>query len=160
MPDVRNAGAMSSIGSSPGSSEGPPPEGNLAPFEPVDVQIKRDTGITVTFADGLVAEFNLVEVRLACPCATCRGLRDQGAEVWPRPGSPIPLRIDDASFHGAWGLNITWNDKHATGIFPFEALYKWAKGEIGFRSDSGLGEMPSPEQVKAEAEAIRERLAD
>lgn len=94
--------------------------------EPVDVVVQRDTGLTITFIDDVVAEFNLVELRLACPCATCRSLREQGEDVWPRPGSPTPLRIDDAEFHGAWGINFTWNDGHATGIFPFETLRAWA----------------------------------
>jgi ATP-binding protein involved in chromosome partitioning len=95
--------------------------------EPLEVLVKRDTGLVIRFADELVAELSLMELRLMCPCATCRSLRDQGEEVWPRPGSPVPLRIDDARFHGAWGINITWNDGHATGIFPFESLRSWSE---------------------------------
>ena len=53
------------------------------------------------------------------------GLRERGEEVWPRPDSPMPLRIEEARLHGAWGLAITWNDGHATGIFPFELLRRW-----------------------------------
>ncbi len=49
-------------------------------------------------------------LRLGCACAGCRGMREQGREVWPSPTSPLPLRIDDAELHGAWGLRITWND--------------------------------------------------
>ena len=51
----------------------------------------------------------------------------------------MPLRIDDANLHGAWGLAITWNDGHATGIFPFEALRRWDEEGGGFAPDSGLG---------------------
>lgn len=96
-------------------------------FEPVDIVVKRDDGITITFADGHVGIYPMVELRLGCPCATCRNLREQGEESWPRPGSPQPLRITDARMHGAWGLNVTWNDGHATGIFPFEALRHWSE---------------------------------
>lgn len=96
-------------------------------YEPVDVEVKRDTGVTITFADGVVAEFNLVELRLGCPCAECRNLRDRGDESWPRSHSPLPLSITDADFHGAWGLSVTWNDGHSTGIYPFEALRRWAE---------------------------------
>ncbi|MDH3678368.1 MAG: DUF971 domain-containing protein [Acidimicrobiia bacterium] len=95
--------------------------------EPLDVLVERDRGITITFPDELVVEFSLTELRLGCPCATCRSLRDRGEDVWPRPGSPVPLRIDDAAFHGAWGINITWNDGHATGIYPFESLRLWSQ---------------------------------
>ncbi len=91
-------------------------------YEPSDITVKRDEGVTITFVDGHVAGFSIMELRLGCPCAPCRHLRDQGEEVWPRPGAPTPLRITDASPHGAWGIQLTWNDGHATGIFPFEAL--------------------------------------
>lgn len=109
------------------------------PNEPLDVEVSREQGVTVTFADGLVAEFSLMDLRLGCPCATCRSLRERAEDVWPRPGSPTPLRIDDAQLHGAWGLNITWNDGHGTGIFPFESLRRWSEGQAPFGTDSGLG---------------------
>jgi DUF971 family protein len=97
-------------------------------FHPIDVEVKRDTGVTITFADEVVAVFNMVELRLGCPCAECRNLRDRdGGESWPRPNSPIPLGIVDAEFHGGWGLSLTWNDGHNTGIYPFEALRRWAE---------------------------------
>ena len=44
---------------------------------------------------------------------------------WPLPKSPLPLGVEQADLHGAWGLNITWNDGHATGIYPFEMLRRW-----------------------------------
>jgi prepilin-type processing-associated H-X9-DG protein len=107
-------------------------------YEPTTVDVVRDEGVTITFLDGHVARFDLLTLRCNCPCATCRGLRDQGEAAWPRPNSPTPLRIEDARFHGAWGLVITWNDSHATGIFPFESLRRWDEG-APFGPDSGLG---------------------
>ena len=106
--------------------------------EPVDVVVKRDEGVTITFVDDHVAAFDLMELRLGCPCATCRTLRDAAEDVWPRPGSPTPLRIENATFHGAWGLNIAWNDGHGTGIYPFEALRRWSEGGPAVAPDSGL----------------------
>lgn len=92
---------------------------------PVDLEVERDKGLKVTFADDEVVEINLMELRLGCPCATCRTLREQGEEGWPRPGAPQPLRITDAKLHGAYALQITWNDGHQTGLYPFEALRAW-----------------------------------
>lgn len=92
---------------------------------PATIDVKRDLGVTITYHDGFVASFDLLELRDGCPCATCREYRDAGDVVYPRPNSPHPLRIRDAEIHGGWGLNITWNDGHATGIFPFEALRDW-----------------------------------
>jgi len=108
-------------------------------YEPETTDVVRDEGVTIAFLDGYVAQFDLVTLRRICPCATCRGLRDQGEPVWPRPGSPTPLRIEDANFHGAWGLHIEWNDGHSTGIYPFESLRRWHEGGVGFPRDSGLG---------------------
>jgi len=109
-------------------------------YEPDKIDVVRDDGVTITFQDGYVAAFDLVTLRHACPCATCRSLRDQGATTWPRPGSPLPLRIESAELHGGWGLAVMWNDGHSTGIFPFESLRRWREGDGGaFGPDSGLG---------------------
>ncbi len=98
----------------------------------VSITVDRPAGtVTLEWTDGLVAEFNLVEVRLGCPCATCRVYREQDEDVWPRPGSPLPLAIDDAQMHGAWGLSFIWNDGHATGIYPFETFRLWAEFKGG-----------------------------
>jgi len=94
-------------------------------YEPTDIDVDREKAVTVTFEDGRVARLDLMTLRRGCPCAGCRSLRDQGQTVWPRADSPTPLRIEDAALHGAWGLAITWNDGHATGIFPFELLRHW-----------------------------------
>jgi DUF971 family protein len=48
------------------------------------------------------------------------------------------LRIEDAQLHGAWGLNLVWNDGHRTGIYPFDALRRWSDGQPAFPPDSGL----------------------
>jgi DUF971 family protein len=103
-------------------------------YEPAKIDVERDQGVTVTYLDGYRVSFDLLLLRAGCPCATCRGIRDQGEDVWPRPGNPVPLRIVDARLHGAWGLAITWNDGHATGIFPFELLRRW--DEAGRESHS------------------------
>lgn len=108
--------------------------------EVVDVTVERERGVTVEFVDGQRCTFGLEELRRACPCAGCRGARDKGEAPWPTPRSPLPLSITDAELVGAWGLSITWNDGHATGIFPWESLRAWGdSGEAEFPPDSGLG---------------------
>jgi DUF971 family protein len=49
--------------------------------------------------------------------------------------------VADAALVGAWGLGITWDDGHSTGIYPFESLRKWCEAgspEAGMPADSGL----------------------
>ena len=105
-----------------------------------DITIDRDQGVSLVFADGLTCSFELEELRIACPCAGCRGARDRGDIPWPTPRSPQPLTITDAELVGAWGLSITWNDGHATGIYPWESLRRWCEGgRPVYPPDSGLG---------------------
>ena len=91
----------------------------------VDVDVEREVAVTVTFDDGAVCRYELVDLRRGCPCATCRSLRDAGELSWPRPGSPEPLAVVDAELVGAWGISFTWNDGHNTGIYPWDALRAW-----------------------------------
>lgn len=95
------------------------------PVAPDQVEVDRETGVTLTWPDGGRSVFALDELRVNCPCAECRGLRGRGAPVWPKPGSPQPLRIVDAELVGAWGVSFEWNDGHTTGIFSWEVLRAW-----------------------------------
>lgn len=107
------------------------------------------TGITVdresmelrlAFDDGTSGTIGLVELRLHCPCATCRARRQAGEEAWPPPGGDGRLELSDAQLVGAWGLGVTWADGHSTGIYPFTALHEWIlAGHPVLRADSGLG---------------------
>jgi len=62
-------------------------------YDAVDIVVKRSEGLTVTFADEHVVKIDLMQLRLACPCATCRSLRERGEAAWPRHGSPTRLQI-------------------------------------------------------------------
>jgi DUF971 family protein len=97
--------------------------------EPVTVDVERERGVTITWDDGHVSRFGLEELRVNCPCAQCRGLRDQGEEAWvPGAGAP-PLRIESAREVGNWGLNLHWNEGHTTGIYTWEILRAWCECE-------------------------------
>jgi DUF971 family protein len=92
---------------------------------PASIDVDRERGVTVTWADGRVARFGLEELRVRCPCADCRGRRERSLPVWPLPSSPQPLRIVDAQLVGGWGLSLAWNDGHSTGIFSWTLLHAW-----------------------------------
>ena len=92
---------------------------------PVDIDIVRDERVTVTFADGVVAEFGVAALRAACPCASCRGWRERGEQAWPRPGMADTVSIGHAELTGAWGLSIDWSDGHSTGIYAWSVLRRW-----------------------------------
>lgn len=96
---------------------------------PADIDIVRDTAVTVTFEDGVSCTFPVAELRAACPCAECRGKREQGEVAWPRPGQNAQIAIVDAKLNGAWGLSIDWSDGHNTGIYAWSLLRRWWDGE-------------------------------
>ena len=89
---------------------------------PVTIDVQRDAGLTLTWDDGATSRFGLDELRQHCPCAECRTRRERNLPVWPLASSPQPLRILDANLVGAWGMSITWNDGHSTGIYSWELL--------------------------------------
>ncbi len=96
-----------------------------SPEAPTGIEVDRAQGVTLTWADGETSGFGLEELRVNCPCAECRGLRERELPVWPKPNSPQPLRMEDAELVGAWGITLRWNDGHSTGIFSWELLRQW-----------------------------------
>jgi len=108
-------------------------------FEVRDITVERDTAVSITFGDGHVGRLDLVELRVHCPCAGCRGHRERGETPWPTTSSPTPLRVESAELVGAWGISFTWNDQHRAGIYPFTTLRNWSEaGEPPLNPDSGL----------------------
>jgi DUF971 family protein len=96
--------------------------------EPVSVDVDRRSGVTVVWAGGERAAFDLRQLRVNCPCAECRERRRKGERVWPQATSPQPLRILDARLVGAFGICFDWNDGHGTGIYTWEVLQAWSAG--------------------------------
>ena len=92
---------------------------------PEQVELDRANGLTLSWVDGVTLAYGLEELRVNCPCAECRGLREQGLPIWPKPTSPKPLAAVGAELVGGWGITITWNDGHATGIYPWSLLRVW-----------------------------------
>ena len=105
---------------------GPGPSPNVEPSEPTKIDVDREEAVTITWADGRVVRLGLVELRANCPCAECRERRKTHEPVWPRAGSPQPLRILDAHLVGAFGIGFDWNDGHGTGIYTWDALRRWS----------------------------------
>lgn len=94
-------------------------------FDVVDIEIRRDDAMVLTFADDEIATFPVATLRGACPCATCRGMRERGNDAWPQPGRPATISIVDAQLTGAWGISIEWSDGHSTGIYAWSVLRRW-----------------------------------
>ena len=87
----------------------------------VDVEVEREVEVRVTYDDDVTATFPVMALRLGCPCAGCRGKRDQGRAAYE--GDTIS--IVNAELHGNWGISLRWSDGHDTGIFAWTHLRTW-----------------------------------
>ena len=87
----------------------------------VDVELDRETELRITYGDGVTATFPLLSLRRSCPCAGCRGRRQQSLEVY----AGETIAANDAELHGNWGITIRWSDGHDTGIYAWEHLRRW-----------------------------------
>jgi DUF971 family protein len=86
-----------------------------------DIELERDLELRVTYDDGVTATFPVLELRRSCPCAGCRGRREQGLDAY----SGASISVVDAELHGNWGISISWSDGHDTGIYSWEHLRSW-----------------------------------
>jgi DUF971 family protein len=87
----------------------------------VDVEVDREREVRIEYEDGVVATFPVRELREGCPCAGCRGRREQGMPV----STADDIRIVDAQLHGNWGIMFRWSDGHDTGIYAWSHLRSW-----------------------------------
>jgi DUF971 family protein len=101
---------------------------------PCSIERTERGGIKIQWSDSSDCEWTPVELRSACPCATCRekkkGVEDRKAD---RSGGLLqviplqeaqPLRIDSMHPVGNYAYNVRFSDGHSSGIFGFALLRK------------------------------------
>jgi ATP-binding protein involved in chromosome partitioning len=80
-----------------------------------------DHHVLMKWKDGHDSKFNSRKLRFLCPCATCvsetTGKRMIKLE-------DVPMHIHPTGFRpmGRYGVQISWSDSHATGIYTFNYL--------------------------------------
>lgn len=93
----------------------------------IDVELERERELRIEYDDGVIATFPLLPLRQACPCAGCRGRRDQALDAFTGSG----IAVTDAALHGNWGIAIRWSDGHDTGIYAWDHLRRWWDAGLG-----------------------------
>ena len=85
--------------------------------------------LLIEWDDGFSQELSYVQLRRACPCATCR--EKQRGEVAPTKSSELPVLTDAETMPleigsmkpvGNFGYNIEFSDGHSTGIYTLKLL--------------------------------------
>lgn len=113
-----------------------PPESAATPAAtsppmPVKLKLKRDERLTVDWSDGRQTQLTIKQLRRACPCATCKDLRQQMSKsrltVLPTTATATePLTVARADLVGNYALRLTWSDGHDKGIYSFVYLRELA----------------------------------
>ena len=94
---------------------------------PALIDLKKDRGLTVQWADGTASYFSIALLRRMSPSAESRVLREQMSKnpltVLPA-GTPAagPLTAVDAELVGNYALKIRFSDGHDTGLYTWSYL--------------------------------------
>jgi DUF971 family protein len=98
---------------------------------PLKLDLKKDTGLTITWPDGLTTHYSLSLLRTLCPCALCKTVRKEPAPQENKkslsltllPGNfSEPLKVTHAEMVGNYAIRIDWSDGHSSGIYSWTYL--------------------------------------
>lgn len=98
------------------------------PDTPRKLDIKKDRGLTIEWADGKTSYYSVAYLRKMSPSADMKALREEMASnpltILPAGfgGGGSPLTITQAELRGNYALWIAFSDGHDTGIYSWEYL--------------------------------------
>jgi DUF971 family protein len=95
---------------------------------PLELDLKRDEGLSVIWADGRRSFYPVAHLRRMSPSADMKGLREQ---IQKNPLTVLPagaarqqgpLTVVDAEMVGNYAIRLRFSDGHSTGIYSWEYL--------------------------------------
>ncbi len=97
------------------------------PTRPLRLDLKKDTGLTVTWADGSTSFYPVAYLRRMSPSADMRALRDEMRNnpltVLPSGSTPSDaLTAEALEPVGRYAIRIRFSDGHDTGIYSWDYL--------------------------------------
>lgn len=103
---------------------------------PVRVRAPKGARVfEIHWADGLIGKIPHELLRGYCPCASCQG---HGGMVQFVQGGD--LELEEITPVGNYALQITWGDKHDTGLYSFR--YLRTLSELAAAPGTSGGERP------------------
>jgi DUF971 family protein len=94
--------------------------------QPRKLDLKKDRGLAVEWADGATSYYSIAYLRRMSPSAETRQLREQIASnpltVLPARAATGPLVATDAELVGNYAIKIRFSDGHQTGLYSWEYL--------------------------------------
>jgi DUF971 family protein len=91
---------------------------------PIRIDADRQAGtLRLEWADGHRTQYDTTTLRWLCPCAYCRGEAGQPGWLDTNPTlTPDQVKLVDVGLVGAYAIQVTWGDGHATGYHTFMLL--------------------------------------
>lgn len=101
---------------------------------PTNLDLKKDKGLTVQWADGSTSYYSIAYLRKMSPSAEARQLREEMKKnpltVLPSSAaSGGPLVAESAEMVGNYAIRIRFSDGHDTGIYSWGYLREIDPGE-------------------------------
>ncbi|GIK20028.1 MAG: hypothetical protein AMXMBFR77_27460 [Phycisphaerales bacterium] len=100
----------------------------MDPNTPTRIDLKKDRGLTIEWADGSTSYYTIDYLRRMSPSADMRELREQLARnpLTVLPSAPVssnaPLTAVDAELVGHYAIRVRFSDGHDTGIYSWAYL--------------------------------------
>ena len=120
-------------------------------IKPLNIDLKRDTALTVTWSDGRVSVYPIAYLRRHSPSADAKQLREQIAAnpltVLPvNAVSDTPLTAESAELVGHYALRIRFSDGHDTGLYTWALLRDLDSDQkTTAAADAGANPAPDPD---------------
>ena len=90
-------------------------------YTPTQIEKKDEKHLHIVWNDGQSYDYNVVELRRACPCAQCvdemTGIQILKPEDVPETVRPVKVRT-----MGRYALSINWTDGHSSSIYSWNKL--------------------------------------
>jgi len=95
---------------------------NNAMPAPTKIEPLNETEILLGFPDGEYA-IPYAELRFQCPCANCVD-EHTGERILKREQIRVGIRPTGVQLIGRYAIQISWNDRHDTGMYHYDRLYE------------------------------------
>ncbi len=112
---------------------------------PVPVEIKQSgvRELRISWNDGQVNDFDVVELRRSCRCAACVD-EITGSQILQPAQVGEEVRPQTIRQVGNYAIQVNWSDGHTSGIFTFDYLRQIAQGQVvpppnGTGAEPGIG---------------------
>lgn len=114
----------------------------MDPDAPASLDLKKDRGLTIEWADGATSYYPIAYLRRMSPSADMKRLRDEiehnplAVLTQPGPSRQGPLVATEAELVGNYAIRISFSDGHSSGIYSWTYLRQIDPAAAG--SDSGI----------------------